>query len=77
MTIRIAVGGIVHETNTMATTPTGLAEFDENKLLIGEDLRELVGTNTVIGGMVEAIDGDPELRMVPLAFGTAIPGGTR
>jgi microcystin degradation protein MlrC len=76
MTIRIALGGIVHETNTFALNPTDLAEFEANGLYIGEELRTLTGTNTVVGGAIEAIDPDPELELIPTAFSHAIPGGT-
>jgi microcystin degradation protein MlrC len=76
MTIRIAVGGIVHETNTFAHPPTDLAEFKANGLYEGEEMRSLVGTNTVVGGAIEAIDADPGLEMIPTAFSHAIPGGT-
>jgi microcystin degradation protein MlrC len=76
MTIRIALGGIVHETNTFALTPTDLAEFEANGLYVGDELRRLTGTNTVVGGAIEAIDADPELELIPTVFSHAIPGGT-
>src|SRR5688572_20326802 len=76
MTIRVALGGIVHETNTFAVDPTNLAEFRANGLYVANDLQSLAGTNTVIGGALEAIDADAELGLLPLAFGSAIPGGT-
>jgi microcystin degradation protein MlrC len=76
MTIRIALGGIVHETNTFALTPTDRAEFEANGLYAGEELRILTGTNTVVGGAIEAIDAAPELELIPTAFSHAIPGGT-
>jgi microcystin degradation protein MlrC len=76
MTIRIALGGIVHETNTFALSPTDLAEFEANGLYVGEELRNLTDTNTVVGGAIESIDADPELELIPTAFSHAIPGGT-
>jgi microcystin degradation protein MlrC len=76
MPIRIAVGGIVHETNTFALAPTGLADFEATRLAIGEELRDLRGTNSVVGGIVEAIEADASLELIPLALATAIPGGT-
>jgi microcystin degradation protein MlrC len=76
MTIRITLGGIVHETNTFAVSPTTLSEFQANGLYVGDELRSLIDTNTVIGGALAAIDADPELEVIPLAFGSAIPGGT-
>src|SRR4029079_11455008 len=76
MTIRIAVGGIVHETNTFAQPATDLAEFRANGLYEGDAMRRLAGTNTVVGVAIDAIDGDPDLEMILTAFSHAIPGGT-
>ena len=74
--IRIALGGIVHETNTMATPQTSLAEFQAGQFFEAANLTELRGTNTVVGGALAAMDADPDLELVPLMFGSAIPGGT-
>jgi microcystin degradation protein MlrC len=76
MTIRIAAGGIVHETNTFALTPTGIADFETTRLAVNEELRDMRATNTVVGGIVDAIDGEADVELIPLAFGAAIPGGT-
>jgi microcystin degradation protein MlrC len=76
MTIRIAVGGIVHETNTFALSPTTLADFQANGYYSGDGLQELAGTNTVVGGALDAIGADDDLELIPTAFSHAIPGGT-
>lgn len=76
MVISIALGGIVHETNTFALTPTGIDEFLARRYVAGETMRQLIGTNTVIGGALEAIAADQELAPVLTVNATAVPGGT-
>lgn len=76
MTIRIALGGIVHETNTFALAPTGIEEFTARRYFAGEDMHQLIGTNTVIGGALEVIDADPDLEPILTVDATAVPGGT-
>jgi microcystin degradation protein MlrC len=73
--LRIAVAGFAHETNTFAPWPTDLEEFEANGYFRGEELRSLSGTNTVVGGAVDAIASDPSLELVPLTATSAIPGG--
>ena len=75
MPIRIALAGIVHETNTFSATPTTLADFAANGLRRGLSLRELAGTNTVIGGALAAADADPDIELIPLVATSAIPAG--
>ena len=76
MTVRIALGGIVHETNTFALTPTGIDEFTARRFFAGDEMRRLIGTNTVIGGALEVIDADPALEPILTLDATAVPGGT-
>ena len=76
MALRIAIAGFAHETNTFAAAPTGLDAFVANRLFRGDELRELVGTNTVVGGAIEEIDrAGTEVEAVPLVATSAIPGG--
>lgn len=74
-TCRIALAGFSHETNTFAPWPTDLRDFEANGLFRGSELLAQRGTNTVIGGAVEAIEADPSLHLVPLTATSAIPGG--
>jgi microcystin degradation protein MlrC len=63
--VRIAIGGIWHETNTFASAPTGDFEVHE-----GEALREaFAGTKTPLGGFLES----PEV--VPAFFASTLPSG--
>ncbi len=74
--IRIAVGGIVHETNTFAAHPTTLDDFRADGLYAGAELEALRETNTVIGGILAAAGHDPEIELLLTTAGSAIPGGT-
>lgn len=73
--LRIAVAGFAHETNTFASRPTDLADFEANGFRRGRELLELSGTNTVVGGAIDAIAADPSLDLVPILATSAIPGG--
>jgi microcystin degradation protein MlrC len=75
MVTRIALAGFSHETNTFAGTPTGLDEFLANGLFRGDELLDLAGTNTVIGGAVDRIARTPDREPVPILAASAIPGG--
>lgn len=69
--MRIAVGGLMHETHTFAAERTLAEPF---ALREGADVLELAGTNASIGG---AIDGcrAAGAEIVPLVYGFAIPAG--
>src|SRR6478672_1109726 len=73
--IRIAVAGFSHETNTFAPWPTGLPEFEANGYFRGDELLTQAGTNTVIGGMIDAIGSDSRFELLPIVATSAIPGG--
>ena len=73
--IRIGVAGFSHETNTFAPWPTGLPEFEANGYFRGEELLTQAGTNTVIGGMIDAIGADSSIELLPIVATSAIPGG--
>ena len=75
MPITIALAGFVHETNTFSGTPTSRSDFIANGLLVGEELRSLRGTNTVIGGAVEAAEADADIVLAPIIATSAIPAG--
>jgi microcystin degradation protein MlrC len=74
--VRIALGGITHETNTYATAcfgPTELDDFEVSRE--GEIVRRYGGTRTFIGGMLagaEALGAD----LVPTVFAITQPSGT-
>ncbi len=61
--MRIATGGVQHETNTFAQTPTTLADFQRDSecgpdFAGGDTIRRLYqGTGTIHGGYLEAAAG--------------------
>jgi microcystin degradation protein MlrC len=76
---RIAVGGLVHETNTFAPLPTTLADFDTH----GSSLPILRGAALLdafpngggsIGGVMRALQ-TARAEIVPLLWAAAQPGG--
>ena len=81
--LRVATGGIIHETNTFATGALGTttrAQFDRlnpgNGPLIGSailDAHRGVASNT--GGFIDAA-AELNIELVPLLFGNAGPSGT-
>lgn len=72
----VLVGGISHETNTFISEPTTREDFQRRAEFFGEDvIKKLSGTNTVIGGAVEAQKKD-DGTIVPTLYAGATPGGT-
>jgi len=75
---RVAVGGILHETNTFARKKTGYADFQRGRAIgVGEGeslLRSLRGVNMPVGGFI-AEAKHSGLDLVPLIWTFAQPGG--
>lgn len=68
--MRIAIGGISHETNTFNTVPTDLEQFQINT---GKEiLQSLKDTNTVIGGFIDAAE-EYQFDLIPTIFANAPP----
>lgn len=73
--LRVAVGGISHETNTFAPTPTTLDAFRRRSFLLGDAVvRHARGTRNALGGIVDAADA-LGLTLAPTLFAAATPGG--
>ncbi len=71
--MRIAVGGLWHETNTFAAGLTTLADFD---ILEGQAVVEaLAGTRTPLGGFLDAARGQ-DVEIIPALFAWTLPSGT-
>jgi microcystin degradation protein MlrC len=74
--MRIAIGGISHETSTFARTPTRLSDFENGLGLFRGDavIERFRGTNNCTGGF---IDGGEKhgFELVPLLWTFAYPGG--
>jgi len=74
--MRIAAGGISHETSTFAPTPTTLHEFENGLgLFRGPAIVEhFRGTNNCTGGFIAGAD-QRGFELVPLLWTFAYPGG--
>jgi microcystin degradation protein MlrC len=75
MGLRIAAAGFEHETNTFASRRTNYEDFVRDWFFRGDDLQQLIDTNTVLGGFVRAITASSDLELVPLLHAGATPGG--
>lgn len=76
MSLRIALLGIYHESNTFVTKPTVIADFQNGHYLKGEAIRrEYQEAHHEIGGMIEILDKEG-IELVPVMFAEATPGGT-
>ncbi len=72
---RIAVGGIVHETNTFAQERTGLDAFARQGLHEGDQMvHRWRGTTSSLGGALQGLE-QAGYQIVPLVYATAMPGG--
>ena len=74
--MRIAIGGISHETNTFSTIPTDLALFDRRGLHGAEALiPAFAGTKTIVGGFLDGARSEG-FEVVPTMLAEAAPSGT-
>ena len=73
--MRIAVGGIEHETNTYATESMGSTRLDDFQQLRGDEIFNNRGTRTFLGGFLSAIDDSSDHEAVPLLWAWAGPSG--
>ncbi len=78
--MRIASGGVQHETNTFATTPTTLADFERDsacgsEFLGGDTILNMYhDTGTIHGGYIDAAEAT-RIRLLPLLCVRAQPAG--
>jgi hypothetical protein len=73
--MRIAIGGIVHETNTYAVESFGMTGLDDFDVRRGDGVLRFEGTRTFTGGMIAAgREGGHDL--VPVLHAFAQPSGT-
>src|SRR5579875_1593280 len=75
VTMRVAIGGISHESSTFATVQTALEDFEKRMLLEGGNLVDTLSeTKTPIGGFIDAAR-DAAFEVVPTIEASATPGG--
>ncbi len=73
--MRVAIGGIAHETSTFALVSTTLEDFRHRTLAEGPDIiRELSGTKTPVGGFLDAAR-DAAFEVAPTLVASATSGG--
>ena len=74
--MRIATGGIIHETATFVDSRTTMTDFDHDRGVIrGPDMIERFrGTNVCTGGFIDGADKHG-FELVPLLRASAFPGG--
>lgn len=72
--MRVAIGGLYHETNTFVSAPTKLADFQAYQFFEGADLFELKSTRSEIGGFLVACE-DQAWQVQPALFAAALPSG--
>src|SRR5204862_6615185 len=74
--MRIAMGGVLHETSTFLPARTSVRDFEQGfGLFRGEQVRErFAGANMCIGGFFDAATSEG-FEAVPLLWGFAYPGG--
>ena len=71
--MKIAIGGLSHESSTFTPVPTTRESYEERFLLEGDEiLRKFVGTNTPIGGFIEGARAH-DFELVPTLFGEPQP----
>lgn len=74
--LRIATGGIIHETSSCVDTQTTLYDFEHDRGIIRGDamLDRFRGANVQTGGFIAAAD-EYGFELVPLLRASAFPGG--
>jgi microcystin degradation protein MlrC len=73
--MRVAIGGISHESSTFSAVPTTLEDFAQRALAEGPALLEqYAGTRTCPGGFIDAAR-DFDFTVVPTLVASAVPGG--
>ncbi|MEN9222514.1 MAG: M81 family metallopeptidase [Thermostichus sp. BF3_bins_97] len=73
--MRIAIGGIAHETNTFSIVPTKLEDFQRSHYAVDEGLlTQYTGTKTGLGGFIDAAC-NLNYQVFPTLMASATPGG--
>ena len=73
--MRVAIGGIEHETNTYATSSMGPTTLQRFATLRGEEFARTAGTRTTLGGFADAAERIG-CELVPTLWAMAGPSGT-
>src|SRR5690554_2035726 len=71
---RVAIGCVMHETNSFNHRATRLEDFDTRYLLYGDDIWQLGDTNTEIAGFMDEAEAH-EWALKPLLAAACAPSG--
>ncbi len=73
--MRVAIGGIAHETSTFARVHTTIEDFRHRTWAEGRDIFDtLAGTKTAVGGFLDAAR-DADFEVAPTFVASALSGG--
>lgn len=72
--MRVAIGGILHETSTFSVVPTTLADFMRNAAEGQEIIHNFTNTKSAIGGYIDA-GRDFQFEVVPTFYASTAPAG--
>jgi microcystin degradation protein MlrC len=72
--MRVGIVSLMHESNTFLRAPTTIANFEQDQLLRGEEVRRLEGSHHEIGGFFAGLK-EAEIEAVPVLAARAIPSG--
>ncbi|MHB1533386.1 MAG: M81 family metallopeptidase [Acidimicrobiales bacterium] len=72
--MRVAVGGLYHETNAYVETRTSLQDFRNYQFAAGSELLRFRATRSEIGGFLAGCERQ-DLEVDPVLFAAAVPGG--
>lgn len=76
MALKIVLLGIYHESNTFVNELTTLSDFKEGHYLKGVDIKkEYEKAHHEIGGMLEVLDHQQDVEIIPIMLAEATPGG--
>lgn len=73
--LRIAIGGVYHETNTFAAGETTASGFRAYQYFTGDDVRSMGATRSEMGGFLSGLDERGSL-IVPTTYAAAVPSAT-
>ena len=79
--MRVGIIALLHESNTFLSSPTSWEHFEQDKLLLGEEVRQVMGNthhevSGFFAGLTEANQANPEqpIEAVPIFAARAVPG---
>ena len=74
--MRVGIIALLHESNTFISEPTTIEHFQENTLLLGDDVRQMADSHHEVAGFFQELEKVAAIETVPLFAGRATPYGT-